>query len=106
MKGTPFPDRPWQRVAADFFHDNGKTYLLAIDYYLRDVEITLIPTSATAEVTINKLKNVFSRHGIPDIIITDNGPQFASSAFTSFARTWGFDHVTSSPHYPQSNGEV
>ncbi|KAL8625371.1 hypothetical protein ACOMHN_044514 [Nucella lapillus] len=106
MKGTPFPDRPWQRVAADFFHHNGKTYLLAIDYYSRDVEITLIPTSATAEVTINKLKNVFSRHGIPDILITDNGPQFASSAFISFARTWGFDHVTSSPHYPQSNGEV
>lgn len=106
MKGTPFPDRPWQRIAADFFQYKGKTYLLAIDYYSRDVEITLMPNSTTTEVTIARLKKVFSRHGIPDILITDNGPQFASSDFASFARTWGFDHVTSSPHYPQSNGEV
>ncbi|XP_032226847.1 uncharacterized protein K02A2.6-like [Nematostella vectensis] len=51
------------------------------------------------------MKNAFSRHGIRDIIVTDNGPQFASAEFNKFAATWGFDHISSSPRYAQSNGE-
>ena len=35
--------------------------------------------------------------------ITDNGQQFTSTEFSVFARTRGFDHVTSSSTYPQSN---
>ena len=38
--------------------------------------------------------------------MTDNGPQFSSAEFSAFARTWDFDHVTSSPKYPQSNGKA
>ena len=38
--------------------------------------------------------------------MTDNGPQFSSAEFSTFTRTWSFDHTTSSPHYPQSNGKA
>ncbi|KAL8599835.1 hypothetical protein ACOMHN_038408 [Nucella lapillus] len=106
MKGTPFPERPWSRVAADFLHYNGKLFLLTIDYYSRDVELVLVSHKVTAVETIARMKKVFSRHGIPDTLMTDNGPQFSAEEFATFAQSWGFEHITSSPHYPQANGEV
>ena len=62
-------------------------------------------TSLTSRAAIKELKGIFARHGIPDVLVTDNGPNFSSAEFSVFARTWCFDHVTSSPHYPQSNGK-
>ena len=55
---------------------------------------------------INRLKSIFSRHGIPETLISDNGPQYAASEFAHFASEYGFTHVTSCPIYPQSNGEI
>ena len=51
-------------------------------------------------------KSIFARHGIPEQIISDNGPQYTSEAFKQFAKSYGFDHITSSPYFPQSNGEA
>ena len=55
---------------------------------------------------INQVKSLISRYGIPDIFFSDNGPQFDSEEFKAFSKEYGFVHTTSSPHYPQSNGEV
>ena len=106
MLGTPFPERPWQRIATDFFIENGQVYLLVVDYYSRDIEIFRTSNQPTSSETIRKMKAVFSRHGICDICMSDNGPQYSSREFADFAKTWGFDHITSSPKYAQSNGEI
>ncbi|GFO22276.1 Pol polyprotein [Plakobranchus ocellatus] len=45
-------------------------------------------------------------HGIPETVISDNGRQFTSQEFKTFATAWNFHHITSSPHYPQANGEA
>ena len=50
------------------------------------------------------MKTLFARHGIPEVIKSDNGPQYSSGDFAEFAKSWGFKHVTSSPLYPKSNG--
>ena len=42
--------------------------------------------------------------GIPTILKTDGGPQFASQAFSAFCRQWGIHHVLSSPHHHEANG--
>ena len=55
---------------------------------------------------IRALKAIFARHGIPEEVRSDNGPQYTSPDFTHFAKEWGFKHTTSSPSFPQSNGEA
>ena len=59
-----------------------------------------------SSTVIGKLKGIFARHGIPSVVISDNGPPFNSSEFASFGQNYGFQHVTSSPIYPASNGEA
>ena len=57
------------------------------------------------QAVVRKLKTMFSCFGIPEILVTDNGPQFSSNEFQVFAKSWSFNHVTTSPRYPQSNGK-
>lgn len=55
---------------------------------------------------MTNLKSIFARHGIPEVFISDNGPQYSSSLFATFSREYKFNHITSSPRYPQANGEA
>lgn len=102
---TPLPARPWQRVAVDIFHCEGGHYLVVIDYFSRYIEVANLPKLVTT-ATVERLKVIFARFGIPETPVTDNGLQLASCEFAVYARDYDFEHVTSSPRYPQSNGEA
>jgi len=60
----------------------------------------------TARVVINKLKPHLARYGLPDRLTTDNGPQFDCAVFQKFAAEYQFEHIKTSPRYPQSNGKA
>ena len=102
---TSLPNHSWERVASDLFDLKGITYLLVGDYYSRYVEIQKLSTTTSTSV-ITALKAIFSRHGIPTTFVSDNGPQFDSKEMKWFAAAYGFNRVTSSPHYPKANGEA
>ena len=102
---SEFPSLPWETVATDLFYWKGSTYLLVVDYFSRFVEIARLTTENSSEV-IRQLKILFARHGIPCNVVSDNGPQFASRQFAKFAQSFDFCHKTSSPRYPQGNGEA
>ena len=105
LLSTPLPQRPWQKIASDLGEHRGKTYLVVVDYYSQYIEITHLTQTRTTEV-VGKLKNMFSRWVIPEEIYTDNGPQYSLQEFCNFANTYMSQHRTSSPHYPQTNGEA
>ncbi|GFO02434.1 Pol polyprotein [Plakobranchus ocellatus] len=102
---SELPDRPFQKVAVDICELNHETYLVSVDYYSRYIDINKL-SNITSNAVINKMKMNFSQHGIPEIVISDNGRQFTSQEFETFATAWNFHHITSSPHYPQANGEA
>ena len=93
------------QVGADLCVIDSRELLVVCDYYSNYIEVSRL-TRATSSSVIRVLKEIFARYGVPDTLVTDNGTQFASAEFAVFARTWSFDHVTSSPRYPQSNGKV
>ena len=100
---STLPDYPWQKAVTDLFELKGATYIVVADYFSRFPEVTQL-RATTSNAVINALKSIFARHGIPERVVSDNGPQFSSAEFAEFATAYGFSHTTSSPHYPQSNG--
>ena len=103
---TTFPERPWQVVAVDFFKCENREYLLVVDYFSRYIELCPMNKSKTATEVCKALQTVFARFGIPERVVSDNGPPFNSAEYALFASEWGFEIKNSSRKYPQSNGEA
>ena len=102
---SSLPDLPWQRVGTDLFEYKQKPYLLIVDYHSRFIDIALLHNMSSATV-IRHTKSIFARHSIPELVISDSGPQFHAECYKQFAEDYSFKHVTSSPYYPQGNGEA
>ena len=76
-----------------------------VDYWSNFFEVVEIHRK-TAQSVITQLKVQFAHHGIPEVLITDNGSEFDNQELKNFSSQWHFEHRTSSPRYPQSNGKV
>lgn len=96
------PELPWSRVAMDILEFKSHNYLVVVDCYSHFPELRILKNKKADDV-IMALKSVFSVHGIPIQIMADNMP-FNSLKMRDFSKDWSFEIVTSSPHYPRSNG--
>ena len=95
-------DGRWKKIAMDIKTFHGQDYLVLVDYYSKYPKFTQLPDRATI---VAHTKSVWSRHSTPEETFSDNMP-FNTRRFHEFARDWGIKVTTSSPVYPQSNGQA
>ena len=96
---------PQQNIAADLFTVGRKYYTVSVDYYSKWINITELKATKSADV-IEALQRQFADFGIPEELVSDNGPQFGSWEFMLFMQSWGIVHRTSSPTYARTNGHA
>ena len=90
-----WPNKPWSRLHADFAGPFlGHMFLILVDAHSKLIDI----------YTMSNLKASFSTHGLPDVLVTDNGPSFKSESFRQFVSLNYIQHLTSTPYHPASNG--
>ena len=101
------PTRPWSVVHADLCgpFPSGESLLVLVDSCSRWPEV-FIMKSTTATAVIKIIKSCFATHGLPEEIVTDNGPQFVAEEFKSYLTEHGIKHRRVTPYWPQANSEV
>ena len=97
------PPHTWHTLGTDLFFWNKIDYLVIEDYFSKYLIMRRLPNSST-HMVIKELGLVFTELGRPFVLRSDNGPCYGSREFHNFLSFYQVDHVTSSPHYPQSNG--
>ena len=97
--GQKIPIHPWAQLATDIFHFEGDSYLLLVDYTSHFLIVYKL-NSMTAQHVINHFKLIFSEYGWPDTLVSDNGPCYASEAFTKIMQEYNVNHITSSHLLP------
>ncbi|KAL5509164.1 hypothetical protein EMCRGX_G004476 [Ephydatia muelleri] len=99
-----WPTQPWKRVHIDFAGPfKSHMFLVVIDAHSKWPEVKMMQ-STTSQRTIEVLRELFSSYGLPEQVVSDNGPQFVSAEFETFMRNNGIKHIRCAPYHPSSNG--
>ena len=83
----------------------GHMFLIVVDAYSKWTEVCLMRTS-TATATVEKMRGIFTTHGLPVLVVSDNGPCFSSQEFKMFMKNNGIRHIFTAPYHPSSNGQA
>ncbi len=111
LQPVQFPEGPWKKLGLDVvgpFETATPACRYAItlkDYHSKWPELAFASSAITEDV-VKFLSTVFSRHGNPECIVTDNGTQFTSAVFAEFLKQRDIKHIRTSVYYPASNGAV
>ncbi|XP_015281060.1 PREDICTED: uncharacterized protein K02A2.6-like [Gekko japonicus] len=98
--------KPWARLHIDFAGPlQGQMFLIVVDAMSKWLEVVHMK-STTSLAVIHALRRLFATHGLPDVIVSDNGPQFVSEEFRYFLTSNGIRQMTSAPFHPASNGQA
>ena len=104
MQQWDWPGKPWIRLHIDHAGPyRGKTFLMVVDAHSKWIEVSVVP-STSAAVTIDKLRHMFATHGLPEVLVSDNGTGFTNTEFKEFLKRNGIEHRTTTPYHTSSNG--
>ena len=101
-----YPNKPFERVHADFAEFNGRHYLIVVDAFSKWPEVYQMQKDTSATATVYSLLSYIASFGIPQVLVTDNGPQFTSKVFQTFCQENGIVHKCSPPYHPATNGQA
>ena len=87
----------------DFCEDKKQTFLILVASYSKWVEVKPMK-NATVDKTLDELRLNFAQHGLPEQLVSDNGPQFIAHEFKEFIIQNGIKHIRVAPYHPASNG--
>ena len=100
------PARPWSRIHVDFAGPiSGCMCMAVVDAYSKFAEVVKM-TNTTAQTTITALRDIFSRHGLPEKLVSDNGAQFTARELEQFCSNNGILHRTSAAYKLSTNGQA
>lgn len=108
VESVPWPKagHPMQRVHLDYCGPiEGNNFLILIDSYSKWLEVCRTKL-ITTERTVQLLRPIFARLGVPLTIVSDNATSFTSFEFQKFCEVNGIVHVTSPAYHPESNGQA
>ena len=99
----PWSTEPWQRIHVDYAEVKGQQFLLVVDSHSKWMEVFPM-RSTTADATLEVLRALFSRYGLPLEVVSDNGPQFVAREFQTFLKMNCIKHTLCPPYHPSTNG--
>ena len=101
-----FPTEPWRRLHVDYAGPFlGKMLLIVVDAHSKWIDVEIV-NSATAPVTVEKVRKIFATHGLLTTVVSDNGAVFTSEEFETFLERNGIHHIRITPYHPASNGQA
>lgn len=108
LRPTPLPDGLWQDLAVDLLGPlpSKHSILVVVDYHSRYYDYDVLTSTTTTEKVIDSLESIFSRHGLPVTLKSDNGPQFKSDEFRDYCAENAIVHLRTTPKWAQAIGEV
>ena len=109
MKPIKVEPLPFHMIGVDLIgplkttRQGNKYILTVIDYYTKYAEAEALPNQE-AETVVRALEQIFARHGMQSVLLTDQGRNFESHLFTSMCRLFGIDKRRTTPYHPQTDG--
>ena len=101
LQAHDVPQEPWERIAMDYFYMNGRLYILICDYFSKFPFMFQVKTTSFANLK-DHLEELFSVEGIPDEIMSDNGPPLMAKNSVLILQVLASD----TPHHHQTTHEV
>ena len=80
-------------------------FIIVVDAYSKWIEVEMM-SQITSAATVRQLRKIFSMHGIPRILVSDNGPAFVGKEYDDFLKRNGIRKILTAPYHPNSNGQA
>ena len=112
LKQLPIPERPWNSISMDFIEtlptsDGSNSILVIVDRLTK--QGIFIPTTihcTSEDLATLFILHVFSKHGVPEHITSNRGPEFVSRFFQSLGKALDMTLHFTSGYHPEGDGQT